>query len=206
MGDEKLWGEPDLDPAFVKRDRCRKAGIPVRIAETARLLIRETVLEDVPALYAIRQQPGTGGGVDPVQPTLEEEKEFMAAYIRHAYAFYDFGLWTVLERQSGRIVGRAGLFPSKLLNEGVELGYLIAADRRRRGYAVECGQAILRYAYETLELAEIHILAEIRNEASLRTAGRLGFTEREKLKNGRNVYLHLTGSRKFFQANLSEIP
>lgn len=50
MTEEKQLEEPDLDPAFAERDRCRKAGIPVKIAETRRLLIRETVMEDVPAL------------------------------------------------------------------------------------------------------------------------------------------------------------
>lgn len=139
MTEEKQLEEPDLDPAFAERDRCRKAGIPVKIAETRRLLIRETVMEDVPALYEMRQQPGMGDYVEPMQPTLEEEMEFMKAYIRHMYAFYDFGLWTVLERKSGQVVGRAGLFPSELLEEGVELGYMIAPDRQGRGYALECG-------------------------------------------------------------------
>lgn len=186
-----MWNETDLDPAFAERDRCRKAGLPVKIAETKRLLIRETVLEDVPKLYEIRQQPGMSDYVEPMQPTLQEEMEFMEAYIHHMYAFYDFGLWTVLERENGRIVGRAGLFPSKFLDEGVELGYMFAAERQRRGYALECGRAILDYASDVLDLPEVHVLIHIRNRASIRTAGRLGFTEYEIIQKNRMEYRHM---------------
>ncbi len=186
-----MWNETDLDPAFAERDRCRKAGLPVKIAETKRLLIRETVLEDVSKLYEIRQQPGMSDYVEPMQPTLQEEMEFMEAYIHHMYAFYDFGLWTVLERENGRIVGRAGLFPSKFLDEGVELGYMVAAERQRRGYALECGRAILDYASDVLDLPEVHVLIHIRNRASIRTAGRLGFTEYEIIQKNRMEYRHM---------------
>lgn len=186
-----MWNETDLDPAFAERDRCRKAGLRVKIAETKRLLIRETVLEDVTKLYEIRQQPGMSDYVEPMQPTLQEEMEFMEAYIHHMYAFYDFGLWTVLERENGRIVGRAGLFPSKFLDEGVELGYMVAAERQRRGYALECGRAILDYASDVLDLPEVHVLIHIRNRASIRTAGRLGFTEYEIIQKNRMEYRHM---------------
>ena len=182
---------PDLDPAFAERDRCRRAGIPVKIAKTRRLLIRETVMEDVPKLYGIGQQPGAGDYMEPMQPTLEEETEFMKAYIDHAYAFYDFGLWTVVERESGEVIGRAGLFPTKILEEGVELGYLIAADRQRRGYAVECGAAILSYASEVLDLSEIHAVIDKRNLPSIRTAGKLGFTGQKLIRSAGKEYVHM---------------
>ena len=188
---DEVWSELDLDPAFAERDRCRKAGIPVTIAETERLLIRETVMEDVPALYEMRRKQGMGAYMEPMQPTLEEEMKFMEAYIHHMYAFHDFGLWTVLERESGVIVGQAGLFLSKLLDEGVELGYMIAPDRQRRSYALECGRAILDYAAEVLDLAEVHVLADRRNQASVRTAGGLGFAEYEIIQKDGVEYLHM---------------
>lgn len=179
-----------LDPAFEERDRLRKAGKPVEIARTERLLIRETVLSDVPRLYEIFHEAGAGDWMEPLQPTLQEEMEFMEAYIRYAYAFYDFGLWTVLESASGEIVGRAGLFPSKVLDEAVELGYLIAPGRQRRGYAAECGRAILSYAFEVLDLKEIHIRTDCRNLASVRTAERLGFTEQGRFPDGPREWIH----------------
>ncbi len=167
--------ELELDPAFLERDARRKAGEPVEIARTRRLLIRETILSDVPGLYAIWKSLPEPGYMPPLQPTLSEELEFMKAYISHAYAFYDFGLWTVLEQETGQIVGRAGLFPSELLEEGVELGYLIAPQKQRQGYGRECAEAVVRYAFETLDLPELWLAVDSRNLPSIRLAGSLGF-------------------------------
>lgn len=171
--------ELELDPAFLERAARRKAGEPVEIARTQRLVIRETILSDVPELYEIWQSLPERGYMPPLQPTLSEELEFMKAYISHAYAFYDFGLWTVLEQKSGGIIGRAGLFPSELLEEGVELGYLIAPEKQRQGYGRECAEAVVRYAFETLDLPELWIAVDSRNLPSIRLAERLGFERRE---------------------------
>ena len=187
--------EPDLelDPAFAERDRQRKAGLPVEIARTKRLLIRETVMQDVPVLYDICRLPGMGNYLEPPKPTLEEELEVTEAYIRHAYAFCDFGLWTVLEQKSGRIVGRAGLFVSNLLENAVELGYMMAPDRQRMGYGVECGRAVVDYAKEMLDLTELHILTDVRNQASVRTAVKLGFAEQERIEDEIRELIHFKG-------------
>lgn len=167
--------EFDMDPAFLERDRLRRAGLPVKIAETERLVIRETISSDIPVLYEIWSQDGMVRGSVPVLNTLEEETEFMEAYIRHVYLFYDFGLWTVLERKSGQVIGQAGLFVSELLDDAVELGYLIRQSYREKGYAQECGSAILVYAGEVLDMEEIHVLIERTNGASFHVAQKLGF-------------------------------
>ena len=180
----------ELDPEFVKRDALRKAGKSVEIAKTERLFIRETVLSDVPALYEIYHQLSVLGYAELLQPTLEEEMEFMEAYIRYAYSFYDYGLWTVLERASGQIVGRAGLSPSKMLDDEVELGYLIGGRWQGKGYAKECAQAILDYARNVLDMEEVHLLADRQNIASVRTARALGFHEKEEIHTEHKNIIH----------------
>ncbi len=170
----------ELDPFFAKRDISRKSGQPVEIARTKRLLIRETVLRDVPELYQIWQHPSVKAYVQPMQPTLEEEIDFMEAYIRYAYSFYDFGLWSVLELESEDVIGRIGLSVSEHLEDAVELGYMIAPKCQRKGYAIESGEAVLKYASQVLDLPEIHLLSDAENVASLKTARALGFVECEE--------------------------
>ena len=183
-----MWEDMEMDPAFAERDARRKAGKPVEIARTRRLILRETVLLDVPELYRIGKEPGMETYLKPMQPTLEEEKEFMEAYIRFAYSFYDFGLWTVLEQKTGQVIGRAGLFPSEILEDAVEMGYMIAAEHQRQGYALESAEAVLWYASEVLELSTVHLLTDIRNEASFRTARALKPTKSEMIQyEGRGI-------------------
>lgn len=181
----------ELDPAFAKRDAARKAGLPVEIARTKRLLIRETTLEDIPKLYALWQGLTVKKYVSPMQPTLEEEIIYMSAYIRHAYAFYDFGLWSILETNHNKIIGRIGLSVSEHLEDVVELGYLIGTEYQRKGYATEAGQAVLSYAAEVLDLTEIHLLSDVENMASQKTAAAIGFVQYEEIYIQHRKILHM---------------
>ena len=163
----------ELDPEFEKRDALRKAGIPVEIARTDQLLIRETIDSDISELYRIGTDQAVRKYIAPMQPTLEEEIVYTKAYVRHMYAFYDFGLWTVLEKDAygqDRVIGRAGLFPSERLAGQIEMGYMIAPECQGNGYGKEAAETVLRYAFNVLDLEEVHLFAEKENKASVKLA------------------------------------
>ena len=163
----------ELDPEFEKRDALRKAGIPVEIARTDQLLIRETIDSDISELYRIGTDQAVRKYIAPMQPTLEEEIVYTKAYVRHMYAFYDFGLWTVLEKGTSgheRVIGRAGLFPSERLDGQIEMGYMIAPECQGNGYGKEAAETVLRYAFNVLDLEEVHLFAEKENKASVKLA------------------------------------
>ena len=163
----------ELDPEFEKRDALRKAGIPVEIARTDQLLIRETIDSDISELYRIGTDQAVRKYIAPMQPTLEEEIVYTKAYVRHMYAFYDFGLWTVLEKDAygqERVIGRAGLFPPERLAGQIEMGYMIAPECQGNGYGKEVAETVLRYAFNVLDLEEVHLFAEKENKASVKLA------------------------------------
>ena len=163
----------ELDPEFEKRDALRKAGIPVEIARTDQLLIRETIDSDISELYRIGTDQAVRKYIVPMQPTLEEEIVYTKAYVRHMYAFYDFGLWTVLEKDAygqERVIGRAGLFPSERLAGQIEMGYMIAPECQGNGFGKEAAETVLRYAFNVLDLEEVHLFAEKENKASVKLA------------------------------------
>lgn len=163
----------ELDPEFEKRDALRKAGIPVEIARTDQLLIRETIDSDISELYRIGTDQAVRKYIAPMQPTLEEEIVYTKAYVRHMYAFYDFGLWTVLEKDAygqERVIGRAGLFPSERLGGQIEMGYMIAPECQGNGYGKEAAETVLRYAFNVLDLEKVHLFVEKENKASVKLA------------------------------------
>lgn len=163
----------ELDPEFEKRDALRKAGIPVEIARTDQLLIRETIDSDISELYRIGTDQAVRKYIAPMQPTLEEEIVYTKAYVRHMYAFYDFGMWTVLEKDAygqERVIGRAGLFPSERLAGQIEMGYMIAPECQGNGYGKEAAETVLRYAFNVLDLEEVHLFVEKENKASVKLA------------------------------------
>ena len=111
---------------------------------------------------------------------------------------YGFGLWAVLEKASGRMVGFAGLAHPLWLpgwERAVEVGWRLHRDVWGRGYATEAGRAGLDYGFGTLELAEIISLIHPDNRRSLAVAGRLGLVHRERLRHPQrpeDLTLHVT--------------
>lgn len=93
------------DDDLLRKVWQRHYHIPWTIARTERLWIRETVMEDLPAFLEIY---GQERGNPDVKPFSDEPKRELESYIRERYPFFGYGLWSVEERATGRIVGRVG--------------------------------------------------------------------------------------------------
>ena len=154
---------------LLERVQRRSLGLPWQILETKRLLIREFCGED--PLEPPSQEDGQG---------VFSDREKRRAYIRSQYYFCECGLWALVERASGRIVGKAGITAG-------ELGYHIYPPYRGCGFAKEACEAILKYAGEELELDMVALRIEKGNAVSCHLADRLGFI-RQGEESGSWVY------------------
>lgn len=152
--------------------------IPLVILETERLLVREIKLDDLDCLYEIYEEPSITEYMEDLYPNKEDEIEFTKSYIENMYAFYGYGMWIVIEKESSRIIGRAGLGNRELDGEMyLELGYVIAKSCQNRGYATEVSKAIIEYAGRELGGDRIISLIKPGNKQSIRVAQKLGFKE-----------------------------
>lgn len=158
----------ELDIEYLERVRRRYNHIPWDIGETDRCLIRELSLSDLPALYELYAKPGMTDFVEPLYD-YETELEYQKAYIENMYGFYEYGMWLVFSKETGKLIGRAGL-------EHDELGYMIAPELQNLGYATEVCRFIIDYARENTDFEELYCRIDERNEASVRLAKKLGFT------------------------------
>lgn len=174
-----------MDREFLLRVWQRYYHLPWTIAETERLVIRESVMDDLAALTEIY---GCEEGNPDVVPFLGEPEGELQAYIDSRYPFYGYGLWSIVEKTSGRVIGRAGL---EDWLEGIELSYLIGSAYRRQGYALEAAKAILEYAKNGLEAEEIYLRTSGNNTASSALAHRLGFEAYKGEVNKRILRLYL---------------
>ena len=161
-----LEGFEEIDRGFLEQVHTRALGLPVRIAATRRLILREMTLSDLPELNRICRENGL----------LETGEEEAGAYIRYMYGLYQCGMWVVLEKESGRIIGRAGFGIADYLPEAeLDLGYLIDTPYRRQGYGEEACRAVLDYGRDWLELQRISAYVEEENQASVHLLEKLGF-------------------------------
>lgn len=152
----------------------RLAGLPWEILETERLFVRETTTEDVDSFYRIYAEPAITEYMENLFADRDEEIAYTQSYIETVYAFYGYGLWTVLEKDSGAVVGRAGISWREGYNLP-ELGFVIGVPWQGQGYAFEVCSAILDYAKEELEMTRVQALVRPGNGKSLKLCGKLGF-------------------------------
>lgn len=164
-----------VDEDFLNLVYMRAHGIPLTIAETQHTLIREMRVEDLPAMYELYEEQDVRQWVEPLY-SYEEEAEFTRAYIKNMYGLYGYGLWLVFDRQTGKLIGRAGI-SNRVINgeECQELGYIIRGERQRQGLGYEVSSAILQYAKEKLMLPGMYLCAKRSNKASIALAEKLGF-------------------------------
>ncbi|EET58656.1 acetyltransferase, GNAT family [Marvinbryantia formatexigens DSM 14469] len=149
----------------------RHYGLPWTIAQTERLLIRESVMEDLPAFLSMYGEEADNPDVTPFPDNPEE---IFYSYVKHQYPLCGYGLWTVVERKSGAVAGRIGVEDDE--TGGWQMAYLIARRFRRRGYAKEAAAAVLAYARDVLQLPQLKLHTSAGNTASQKLAAGLGFS------------------------------
>ena len=100
-------------------------------------------------------------------------------FMRDHWQRHGFGLWAVEVIGGAPFIGFIGLsvpsFAAPFM-PCVELGYRLAFDHWKCGYATEGSRAALRFGFSTLGLSEIVALTTVRNERSRRVMERLGMT------------------------------
>lgn len=166
----------EVEPEYLERVYRRCHNLPWEILMTERCWLRETVEEDVDSFWKMYQEPEITQYTEQLYPSPEAERGYVREYRRLVYSFYEFGVWTVLDRQTGAVVGRAGLS----VREGYdlpELGFVIGREWQGRGLAREVCQGILKYARKQLGFDRIQVLVHEENAVSLYLCRKLGFRE-----------------------------
>jgi len=85
-----------------------------------------------------------------------------------------FGIFTVQTKDSGMIIGEAGLFNSFDDASILELGYIIDSDFWRQGFGTEICAALIKYAFNTLKTQKVVAQMYADNVASIRLSEKLG--------------------------------
>ena len=86
-----------------------------------------------------------------------------------------FSFWPVIERESGLLIGEAGLFPLSPDGPDVALGYAFGVAYWGRGYATEAARAVLGEAFGPLGMDRVVAITREANVRSQRVLTKLGF-------------------------------
>jgi [ribosomal protein S5]-alanine N-acetyltransferase len=83
--------------------------------------------------------------------------------------------WGMARRTDDLVIGSITLFNIDFNHRRAEIGYALGREYWGQGYMNEALMALLRYAFEDLNLHRIEADVDPRNAASIRTLERLGF-------------------------------
>lgn len=189
-----VQGFEEIGIQFLDRVLKRRNHLPWNILYTKRTCVREITLQDLDELFSLYQGEGITDYIEPLYKRSQEEV-YTAHYINHMYYFYGYGMWVVRDKQTGGLIGRAGLEHREFRGDTViELGYVIGKEYQKQGYGYEVCNGIIDYAREQLCLDEIHCFIQAENDPSIRLAEKLGFQMEEDSPDETGLLLHFRKS------------
>jgi RimJ/RimL family protein N-acetyltransferase len=145
------------------------------ILETERLLLREFMPEDAGALEAVLGDP-VAMQYYPA-PLIRTEVDDWIRRNRARYTNEGFGLWAMLLKSTGELIGDCGFFVREVQGAfDFELGWHVRPDHWRRGYATEAAQRCIEHAFANLGADRIIALVRPENVSSCRVAEKSGMT------------------------------
>ena len=140
---------------------------------TPRLTLRPFVEGDLDAWSEIVADEETTEFIGGVQ-SREDAWRSIAMYLGH-WSLRGYGQWAVEVTQSGRFIGRAGLWNPEGWPE-LEIGWTLSRDVWGEGYATEAGKAAVDWAFSALGLDRVASVIGVDNARSRAVAVRLGMS------------------------------
>lgn len=120
-------------------------GIPRKIAETNRLMIRELAKQDAAGMEHLCEDPSVSSFFPEYYENRSDLEEYLDQYCKRMYDFLGYGYWGIICKETEELIGIVG-FHGGELEDGVEIGYAIRSDYQRNGYAYEACREVLAYA------------------------------------------------------------
>ena len=143
------------------------------IFETERLILREFNQSDLKDLCEILQDEAVTAVYE--HYFTEEDVQAWLCRQQERYRRYGFGLWALVLKQTGEVIGQAGLTMQPCEGDEVlEISYHLKQRFRHHGYASEAAEGCKRYAFYNLHANAVHAIIKVGNYPSMRVAEAVG--------------------------------
>lgn len=149
------------------------ASSPGPTIETERLILRPQAMEDFPRWAELMADPEVSRFIGGPMPAASAWRGFMT--MAGAWALTGVAMFSLVERDSGRWLGRIGPW-TPLGWPGTEAGWGLHPDAQGQGYGVEAAVATIDYAFEVLGWTEVIHCIDPDNLPSQKLAEALGST------------------------------
>src|SRR5574344_332168 len=146
-----------------------------KVLETERLYLREITRADFNDWNRILSNPESmryyPGAFD------EAKVNRWLDWTLSNYQKYGFGLWAVILKESNTFIGDCGITMQMIDGESLpEVGFHIALEYTKKGYASEAAKAVLDYAFKNFNFGAIYCYQKYTNVPSQKTALKIGMS------------------------------
>ena len=167
--------------------------------ETERLYFRKFELDDLPQLIEQRSDPDMyrflGG-------TRMQNPDALAKRIRFYMSCYDshgFGMCPMFWKETGEMIGAAGLQPLENTGE-IEVGYSVIKPLWGRGIGTEAARGWMEFGFNNFGLERIVAVAVVGNTASTRIMEKLAMRyEKTEEHYGEECAFYAVSKEDFFR-------
>ena len=145
---------------------------PATVLETERLILRPPRLSDLEAVQTYAGDADSTRYMSWGPNTPAQTRQFLrTAQIAWASAKPEDFEFVLIRKTDGVLLGGCGLYTTGELGE---VGWILRPEFRRRGYATEAGEALLRFGFRDRGLWRIRARCDSRNRPSWHVMERLG--------------------------------
>jgi len=145
------------------------------ILNSERLTLTEFSVEDAPFFYNLVNDPDWIKYIgDRNVKTISDAEKYLADKIISSYKENGFGFYIVRLKEENTPIGMCGLIKRDWMHY-IDIGYAFLAQFREKGYALEAGFAIKKYAKEQLKINQLAAITDLNNTRSSNLLLKLGF-------------------------------
>jgi len=145
------------------------------VIKTSRLVLRWTSEDDIDSIYEIFSDPQVMRYWS-VTPLMNREAAAqMQREIAEGNLKDSAWKWGLALSDSNKLIGTCTLFNLNLSNGRAEIGYAMGRPYWGNGYMNEALKALVKHAFDVVQLRRLEADVDPRNTASIRNLERLGF-------------------------------
>jgi RimJ/RimL family protein N-acetyltransferase len=151
--------------------------------ETERLILRDYIEDDWSDVLAYQSDPRSMEYYEWYERTLEDAQKFVKMFLdqQQAQSRIKFQLGVTL-KSDHRLIGSCGLRTDKPNATEGDIGFEIAPEHWRKGYASEAARAMVEYGFDELKLHRIWSWCIAENIGSAKVLEKLGLQLEGRLR------------------------
>lgn len=196
-----IQGTQSIGESFLARDIHHGTGnMTIKLPEihTSRLLLRKFSVLDTENIYQIFSSRDVLQYWDsPPWTNIQQAQNFIENSQPGEHEQTGFRL-AVDELATGQLIGQCSVFEWNRSFRSIKIGYCFRVSSWGQGIATECAGAVLKWAFDNLDINRVQAETDTRNDASGRVLTKLGFVREGTLRedcivNGKVTDSHVYG-------------